>query len=146
MVGRKSAMIRVVGVGGQAVELSWLQGVVLPRGVRVDVADTGTRIDVTAQLGVGTMSVVADVSTGVRVAEEVHQPSTELRALVDQLVRQRIEANPGRRSARITTQRSKPVSRIMFEKLNWPLGGYAPDPDSPEGDDEPPERRTDAEE
>lgn len=108
-------MVRIAGIAGQPLELSWLAGVSIPGGVSIEVADFDTRVDLVAASDDSQVAVVLDVPTGALLLQERTGPNDKLEKLVDEIVVRRTAAGVREGSAVESS-----TGRILFERVNWP--------------------------
>ena len=116
-----SATVRIVGISGAGADLSWLAGLTVPAGVRVDIADTGDRFDLVVSRGDTHAAAVVDAVSGDTIVEENEGAGPDLLALLDRIRRSR--SSQQTKSASSASDEPGSRARIVFEKVNWPFGG-----------------------
>jgi hypothetical protein len=117
----QGATVRIAGISGAGIDLSWLAGLDVPAGVHVDMADAGDRFDLVVSRGEAHVAVVVDVASGDTIVEENEGAGPDLIALLDSIRRSR--SAQGLRSAPPAPDETRSPSPIVFEKVNWPFGG-----------------------
>ena len=63
------AAIRIVRIGGSSIDLRWVRGMIVPPGYQIDVADLGTRAEVSVVRGNEVVGATVDLTTGERQVE-----------------------------------------------------------------------------
>lgn len=128
MAAMAGARITVAGVGGAAIDLRWLADVTVPTGIRVDIADLGSRVDITVARGEAYASVVLDLKTAALLASQRQDADVEVRALIELLTRHCLRMRGGATQA--GTNPTPPGAgqhpRVLFERVNWFRGSDEP--------------------
>lgn len=120
MTGSEAARITIVGIDGTELDLTWLQQIRVPPGVRVEVADVGYRIDLVVSSGAAHVALVVDVATGEVLVEERLNATADLEAVALHVASARKGARTGAGGAE-PSEKSSP--RILFRNINWPFRG-----------------------
>lgn len=137
----------MAGVGGAAIDLRWLADVTVPAGVRVDIADLGSRVDISVARGDAYASVVLDLHAAALLASQSQDADVEIRTLIEALTQHCLRARGSAMQAGVNPMQSSTGQhpRILFERVNWFRSSGEPDHSSDVPLERPEDRTADDE-